>query len=145
MQDKSNSDQVHPAAPGIDQDCRAGRALSTAAIGARGLLPWISVEDQRPPLGTECLVWVARPKYVKRPFADVERWDEIREAPVSFSSATIVVGEGWMEYDFEDVSHWIPLPLPPTEAQPVNNDSVSGSPSRSEARPDEKNKTGDLS
>jgi hypothetical protein len=37
-----------------------------------------------------------------------------REAPVSWSSATIETGLGWDDSDYDDITHWMPLPLPPS-------------------------------
>lgn len=80
---------------------------------------WISVEEQIPEIGTECLVW-SKQSWEKEPSAKIDRWDEQREAPVSWSSETIPIGPGWDEHDFESVSHWMLLPPPPgTEAQPA--------------------------
>lgn len=74
---------------------------------------WISVGDGLPEPGTECLVWV-RSLYTTpgKYYATVDTWDEQREAPLSFSSATIPVGLGWNDHEFDDVSHWQPIAPP---------------------------------
>lgn len=71
---------------------------------------WISVEDRLPTTGDPVLVYRPSGKYDK---VWIDCWREQPEAPVSFSSATISVGHGWDEHDFEDVTHWMPLPAPP--------------------------------
>lgn len=76
---------------------------------------WISVEDRLPEVGTDCLVWCVALGPGKH-FAKVDRWDEQREAPVGWSSATIPVGDGWDDSDYEDITHWMPLPPAPDAA-----------------------------
>ena len=76
---------------------------------------WIACEDQMPEPGTECLVRVkALSPTQSGPthYTHIDTWDEQHEAPVSWSSATIPVGLGWDSFDFEDVTHWQPLPPP---------------------------------
>ena len=76
-------------------------------------MQWVSVEERVPEVGQEVLVYGKSP-WESSPSIKVDRWDEIHEAPVSFSSATICVGEGWTENDSDDITHWSPLPPPPT-------------------------------
>jgi hypothetical protein len=93
--------------------CRADAAsLVASSPAAGGAPPWIAVDERMPEPGTDCLVWCTALGPGKH-FAKVDRWDEQREAPVSWSSATIPVGLGWDDSDYEDVSHWQPLPPPP--------------------------------
>jgi hypothetical protein len=75
---------------------------------------WIAVDERMPEPGTDCIVW--HREYVKGrgPFAKIDRWDEQRECPVSFSTVSIPVGMGWDESEFEDVTHWMPLPASPS-------------------------------
>lgn len=70
---------------------------------------WIPVSDRMPEEGTECLV-------LTKHGVTIDTWREQHEAPLSFSSATIPIGLMWDNYEFEDVSHWMPLPQPPKEA-----------------------------
>lgn len=78
---------------------------------------WIPCDERMPEVGTDCLVWCTALGEGKH-FAKVDRWDEQREAPVSWSSATIPIGPGWDDSDYEDISHWMPLPPPPAKATP---------------------------
>jgi hypothetical protein len=75
---------------------------------------WISVEERLPESGTECLVW-GRAGWEKEPSIKMDRWDEQHEAPLSFSSVTIPVGQGWDAHDDDSVTHWMPLPQPPQQ------------------------------
>lgn len=79
-------------------------------------MEWIPVTERLPEVGTDCLVWM-RPSWAKAPFAQVDRWDEQHECPVEWSTATIPIGPGWDGAEFDDVSHWMPLPHPPKEQQ----------------------------
>jgi hypothetical protein len=74
---------------------------------------WISVEDRLPPKGELVQVYVPANEFCKYAY---DEWNDIHEAPVSFSSATICVGEGWLEHEYEEVSHWMPLPAAPSPA-----------------------------
>lgn len=77
---------------------------------------WISVNDRVPAVGQEVLVFGQSP-WEKAPSIKVDLWDEIHEAPVSFSSATVSVGEGWTENDSEDdITHWRELPPAPAQS-----------------------------
>ena len=83
------------------------RLAQSGAVGA-----WVSVNDRLPEDGTECLVIV---KYGNDPkfYRVIDTWRMQREAPVSFSSATIETGLMWDDHDFDDVLFWQPLPAPP--------------------------------
>jgi hypothetical protein len=76
---------------------------------------WISVEDRMPEPETECLVY-GETKWSTEPCVCVDTWTMQREAPLSFSSATIEIGYGWDEHEYEEVTHWMPLPAPPIRA-----------------------------
>lgn len=73
---------------------------------------WIAVEDRVPDPGTACIVY-GQSRYLKAPHVRLDRWDEQREAPLSWSSATIPIGLGWDDSEWEEVTHWMPLPAPP--------------------------------
>ena len=76
---------------------------------------WISVKDRLPEEGQGLvLVYAPNNKYVA---FQLDEWSMQREAPVSFSSATIEVGEGWDNFEFEEITHWMPLPNPPKEQE----------------------------
>lgn len=79
---------------------------------------WVSVEERLPELGTECLVWCREAAPGFGPYAKVDTWEEQREAPVGWSSATIPIGPGWNESEFEDVLYWQPLTPPAALAPP---------------------------
>jgi len=65
---------------------------------------WISLADKLPGKGVEVLATDGKQ-------ITIDIWDDIREAPVSFSSQTICVGEGWESDNWEN-THWMPLPKP---------------------------------
>lgn len=92
------------------------RAVEAAVRAKMGVAGWIACEDQMPEPGTECLVRVKALSHKQdgpTHYTHIDTWDEQHEAPVSWSSATIPVGLGWGSFDFEDVTHWMPLPPPP--------------------------------
>ncbi len=64
---------------------------------------WIPVSEKLPDLGSRVLV------SLDDGHIDIDEYDEIREAPVSFSTETILVGVGFMENELEYVTHWKPL------------------------------------
>jgi hypothetical protein len=74
---------------------------------------WISVNERLPEAGVRVLVYVR--DFPLLPI-QTDEWNEQREAPVEWSSATISVGFGWDEHEFDEVSHWMPLPDPPADA-----------------------------
>lgn len=90
-----------------------GREHSSAGGEIGG---WTSVTDRMPPLDTECLVWARESWRGSDAFGvSVDVWREQHEAPLGFSSATIPIGPGWDEHDnYEEVTHWMPLPAAPT-------------------------------
>lgn len=68
---------------------------------------WVSVKERLPEPDVDVLVWLKKGGTV------INCWTEIREAPVTWSSATIPVGMCWQDYDWEEVTHWRDLPAPP--------------------------------
>lgn len=80
-----------------------------AALQARE--GWISVADRMPEDGTECLVVIKAAD--GSPFVSTDTWQMQRECPVSFSSHTIETGMAWDNWEFEDITHWMPLPAAP--------------------------------
>jgi hypothetical protein len=91
----------------------AARAALRAAI--EEAVAWRSFGEQVPERGTDCLI-VSQEPWEKKPSVKMDRWDEQYEAPVSFSSATISIGDGW-DGDSYGVTHWRPLPAPPALQQ----------------------------
>lgn len=92
------------------------RLIEQAVRAKMGVAGWIATTEQMPEPGTECLVCVKAlsPKQEwPTHYTHIDTWDEQHEAPVSWSSATIPVGFGWGSFEFEDVTHWMPLPPPP--------------------------------
>lgn len=77
-----------------------------AAGGAQG---WIPVGERLPETEDEVLIYA--PSTLAKIRTDC--WRMQREAPISFSSATIETGMMWDEHEFEEVTHWMPLPPPP--------------------------------
>lgn len=86
-------------------------AAAPAAPAAQALTGWTDINDSVPAKGTDCLV-VSQEPWEKAPSVKLDRWDEIHEAPLSFSSATVYVGDGWVD-DHCGVTHWMPLPAAP--------------------------------
>ncbi len=89
---------------------------------------WIDIQDRVPPLNARCLILSQEP-WEKEPSVKLDRWAEIHEAPVSFSSATVYVGDGW-EDDHTGVTHWMLCPpafhaAPAQQAEPFWHAVVS--------------------
>ena len=76
--------------------------------------PWIKCSERMPEPGVEVLVWMAAPVVTGGIQVATDTWDEQYESPVSWSSATIPIGMGWDSgTDWEDITHWMPLPAAP--------------------------------
>lgn len=83
-------------------------ALSAAKDGG-----WVSPYDAVPQPDQTVLVW-SRQTWETAPSLKIDTWSMQREAPLSFSTATIEVGYGWDDHEnFESVIAWQPLPNPP--------------------------------
>jgi hypothetical protein len=68
-----------------------------------------------PDEGVEVLVYTPE---AGPPHVGIDIWRMHREAPVSFSSITVETGYAWCDHEFEEVTHWMPLPEPPRSALP---------------------------
>ena len=90
-----------PGAPGQE-------AAAVQAVGA-----WIGIDERRPEMDEPVLVFNPNgPLHVS-----IDEWCIYREAPVIWSSAAIETGEGWANHEFEQITHWMPLPaIPPSGA-----------------------------
>ena len=77
-----------------------------AAVG------WISVADRMPePDSGEVLVWLTGGRCA------FDEWHMHREDPTGMSTTyTMEMGLMWRDYEFEDITHWMPLPQPPQQA-----------------------------
>jgi len=69
---------------------------------------WISVNDRLPSDGDVVIAWAGD-------HIVIERWEERHEAPLGWSSATIPIGPAWDDHEFEDITHWMPLPPAPAQ------------------------------
>lgn len=81
---------------------------------ARAAAGWISVEEKMPePDSGEVLVWLTGGRCA------FDEWHTHREDPTGMSTThTIDMGLMWRDYEFEDITHWMPLPLPPEAQEP---------------------------
>jgi len=80
--------------------------LSTAGLGG-----WVSVIDRFPESDGPVLVYTPQNKCAK---VWIDCWSMHREAPVSWSSATVETGFMWDGFEVDEVTHWMPLPDAPT-------------------------------
>ena len=71
---------------------------------------WISVHDRLPSDDRPVLVYTPSTRTVW-----IDCWAMQHESLVSWSSATIETGYAWAEWGFDEVSHWMPLPEPPSK------------------------------
>lgn len=76
-----------------------------------GLGRWVSVLERLPDSDDPVLVHTPKNKHAK---VWIDCWSMQREAPLSFSSATIETGYAWDGFEFEEVTHWMPLPPLPS-------------------------------
>lgn len=75
---------------------------------------WISVEDHLPDSEEIVLVLAPGSQYQTVNF---DCWRMQREAPVAWSTETIETGMAWDEHEFDEITHWMLLPLPPAPPQ----------------------------
>lgn len=101
--------------PLVREYARAAIASSAASQGEPD--GWISVHDRMPEPGTECLVWIVRNPFAKEPYVFIDTWDVLREDPIGMGGPTIETGLGWGDNEFEDISHWMPLPGAPSASE----------------------------
>lgn len=89
-------------------------ALSEAKAGG-----WVLPYDSVPQPDQTVLVWSCQ-TWETAPSLKIDTWSMQREAPLSFSTATIETGYGWDEHEnFESVIAWQPLPAPPAQKEPT--------------------------
>ena len=84
-------------------------AAPAAAPVAQG---WVSMDERLPPEGVRVLVYV--PTCDLLPI-QADEWSEQCEDPLGMGGPTISTGYMWDEHEFEEVTHWMPLPAPPKE------------------------------
>lgn len=94
-------------------------ARAAVLADREGRQQWISVEDRLPNTDEIVLVLVPGARYQQ---VALDCWRMQREAPLSWSSATIEIGMGWDDHEFDEVTHWMPLPAPPADAQRAKGD-----------------------
>jgi hypothetical protein len=100
-------DAIQAAIEQLDEE--AGRVHQVVPNG------WIAVAERMPAPDTTCLVWARESWRGTDAFGlAIDTWQEQREAPLAeYPSATVPIGLGWDEHDFDEVTHWMPLPEPP--------------------------------
>jgi len=95
-------------ANGFTLDPSTGRY---AVLEAQRVPQWISVTERMPePDSGEVLVWLTGGRCA------FDEWHMHREDPTGMSTThTIEMGLMWRDYEYEDITHWMPLPPPPVE------------------------------
>lgn len=74
---------------------------------------WIPVTERLPPDGdVEVLVYVPTGKYNH---VDMDVWQMHTDQPAGYGPS-VEIGLMWGNHEFEEVTHWMPLPKPPTPA-----------------------------
>lgn len=61
-----------------------------------------------PPDDSEVLV------FTRSGHIELDRWEEQHEDPIGMGGATIPIGFYWSCFEFEEISHWMPLPGAPS-------------------------------
>lgn len=77
---------------------------------------WVPVDERLPPEGVRVLVYV--PTCGLLPI-QADEWNEQREDPLGMGGPTVSTGHMWDEHEFEEVTHWMPLPAAPAAVQPA--------------------------
>jgi hypothetical protein len=74
---------------------------------------WVPVTERLPePDSGEVLVYLSGGMYA------LDEWHTYREDPLGLSTThTIDMGEMWRTFDFDEVTHWQPLPPPPSAGE----------------------------
>jgi hypothetical protein len=97
----------------VANDCRI---VADNAIAEAQKNKWMPVSERLPKPETECVVWVLNRYGAAYPYCTT--WSMQREAPVmTYPNNTVEIGMGWDDFDFEQVSHWMPLPAAPAIAE----------------------------
>ena len=68
---------------------------------------WVSTQDRMPPDDAEVLV------FTRSGHITLDRWEEQHEDPIGMGGPTIPIGVYWSCWEFEDITHWQPLPEAP--------------------------------
>lgn len=109
---------LHECEQGIATSPHA-RIEARAALSAAKAGGWVSPYDAVPQPDQTVLVW-SRLTWETAPSLKLDTWAMQREAPLSFSSATIETGYGWDDHEnFESVIAWQPLTAPPAQKEPT--------------------------
>lgn len=88
--------------------------LSTRPAQAEG---WIACSERLPnPDFGEVLVWLWESKMYA-----IDEWHTYREDPTGMGGPTLDMGLMWRNFDFDEVSHWRPLPAPPSALSSPNS------------------------
>ena len=71
---------------------------------------WIPVSERVPEEGTIALVFTPSEKHIS-----IDEWYQHREDPLGMGGPTIPTELGWADHEFDEVTHWMPLPdCPPS-------------------------------
>jgi hypothetical protein len=105
MEMSMNPDDLPGAPPSGSGSALQPPAAASASIPSA----WISVEDRMPEPDTgEVLVWLTGGRCA------FDEWHMYHEDPLGLSTTyTMEMGLMWRDYDFDEVTHWMPLPEPP--------------------------------
>lgn len=108
--ESGNLDAICKHCGGVDghwQGCVASPPEAAAVPVA-----WISVEDRLPEVDSgEVLVWLTGGRCA------FDEWHTHREDPTGMGGPTMDMGAMWRDYEYEEITHWMPLPAPPHQAQ----------------------------
>lgn len=100
-----------PSEYGYTAGAFAAQQKRIAELEAQRVPQWISVTERMPePDSGEVLVWLTGGRCA------FDEWHMHREDPTGMSTThTIEMGLMWRDYEYEDITHWMPLPPPPVE------------------------------
>lgn len=73
---------------------------------------WNKIDDGPPEKDTYVFVYMPTDNHLS---IRVDRWVDLHECLVDFSTETVCVGEGWENHKFDEITHWTPLLKPPED------------------------------
>lgn len=93
------------------------RAWQAAQAAQPAQVPgWIPVGERLPEVDSgEVLVWLTGGRCA------FDEWHQYHEDPTGLGGGTLYMGDMWRDYEFDEITHWIPLPAAPDHLPEAGN------------------------